>query len=472
VTIRRLVPTLLSFLCLPLARSGDWPQFRGPEGTGISPDRGLPVEMGPQKNVIWKTELPPGHSSPILVGPRIFLTAYEGDKLLTICLDRATGKIQWKRQAPRPRAEDMQKTNSPASPTPVSDGRNVYVFFGDFGIICYGVDGDERWKAPLGPFNNANGHGSSPVLLDDMLVLICDQDTDSYVLALDKGSGKVRWKVSRPEVTRGYATPAVYRPKKGPVELIVPGAYELIAYNLANGEKLWWVRGMAWQLKSVPLIDGNVVYVNGWEIGGDAEKPPETPTFAEMMQAYDTNKDGKITPDEAPAKLKNWFLQQDFNHDGVMDEREWHFYRAMKSAQNSILAVRAGGRGDVTDTRVLWRYRKSLPNVPSPLLYRDVLYLVKDGGVATTLNPKTGEVLKQARLQGAIERYWASPVAADGKVYMLSEACKLTVLKAGGEWDPLAINDLDDTCFSTPAIADSRLYIRTRSALYAFGKKD
>ena len=164
------------------------------------------------------------------------------------------------------------------------------------------------------------------------------------------------------------------------------------------------------------------------------------------------------------------FGEYDLDRDQTLNEREWNFYRAMKTTQNSILAVRAGGRGDVTDTRVLWRYRKSLPNVPSPLLYRDVLYLVKDGGVATTLNPKTGEVLKQARLQGAIEHYWASPVAADGKVYMLSEACKLTVLKAGGQWDPLAINDLDDTCFSTPAIADSRLYIRTRSALYAFGK--
>src|SRR5207302_1130117 len=180
-----------------LASAGDWPQFRGPEGTGVSVDRGVPVQVGPEKNVIWKTPLLPGHSSPILVGPRIFLTAYEGEKLLTICLDRATGKIQWKREAPRPRREGMEPTNSPTSPTPVSDGRNVYVFFGDFGIICYGVDGDERWKLPLGPFNNANGHGSSPVLMDGMLILICDQDTDSYLLALDKETGKVRWRVER-----------------------------------------------------------------------------------------------------------------------------------------------------------------------------------------------------------------------------------------------------------------------------------
>ena len=452
--------------------AADWPQFRGPEGTGVSSDKGLPVRFGPNQNVTWKTALPPGHSSPILMGPRIFLTAYEGETLLTIGLDRETGKILWKRQAPRPRKEEMQQTNSPVSPTPVSDGRNVYVFFGDFGIICYGVDGDERWKVPLGPFNNANGHGSSPIIADDMLILICDQDTDSYLLALDKNSGKVRWKIDRPEVTRGYATPGVYRPQSGPAELIVPGAYELIAYNLASGEKLWWVRGMAWQLKCVPLIDGDIIYVSGWEIGGDADTPPEIPTYEEMLAQYDSNKDGFITPDEAPVSLHNWFMEQDFNRDGKMDAREWNFYRAMKTTQNSILAVRAGGRGDVTNTRVLWRYRKALPNVPSALLYRNVLYLVKDGGVVTTLNPKTGQVFKQARLSGALDHYWASPVAGDGKVYMLSQAGKLTVLRAGGEWEILAVNDLDDDSFSTPAIADSRLYVRTRSALYCFGKKD
>jgi outer membrane protein assembly factor BamB len=471
VASQGLLSLLLIFCSVPLARGGDWPQFRGPNGSGVSGDKGLPAEFGPNKNVIWKTELPPGHSSPILVGPRIFLTASQGEVLYTISLDRETGKVLWKRQAPRPRQEGMQQTNSPASPSPVSDGHNVYVFFGDYGIICYGVDGDERWKAPLGPFNNVNGHGSSPILADGLLILICDQDTDSYLIALDKNTGKVAWRVERPEVTRGYATPGVYRPKSGPAELIVPGAYELIAYNLATGEKLWWVRGLAWQLKSVPLIDGDIIYVNGWEIGGDTDVPPEVPTFAEILAQYDANKDGVITPDEAPAKLKNWYREQDFNRNGKMEEREWNFYRAMKTAQNSILAVRAGGRGDVTETRVLWRFRKSIPNVPSPLLYRDVIYLVKDGGIATTLNPKTGEMYKQARLAGALDHYWASPVAGDGKVYMISQACKVTVLKAAGDWETLAVNDLDDDCFSTPAIADSRLYIRTRSALYCFGRK-
>ena len=200
-----------------MAAAGDWPQFRGPDGQGVSNDRGLPTQFGPQKNVIWKIDLPPGHSSPVLAGSRIFLTAVENEKLYTIGLDRASGKMLWKKEAPRPRREWMQDTNSPASPSPVSDGKNVYVFFGDYGILSYSADGEERWKLPLGPFNNPNGHGSSPILVDDMLILICDQDTDAYVLALDKTTGAVKYRINRPEVTRSYTIPVVYRPKKGPL---------------------------------------------------------------------------------------------------------------------------------------------------------------------------------------------------------------------------------------------------------------
>ncbi len=452
--------------------AADWPQFRGWNGSGITEDRRLPVEVGPSRNVVWSTPLPPGHSSPVLAGPRIFLTAYEGQKLLTIALDRQAGRILWTREAPRPRVETFQPTNSPASPSPASDGAHVYVFFGDFGLLCYTADGEEKWRAPLGPFNNANGHGSSPVLVDDLVVLICDQDTDSYLIALDKTTGAVRWKTARPEVTRGYATPAVFRPRNGPAELIVPGAYSVIGYAVATGEKLWWVRGMAWQHKSVPLIDGDMIYVNGWEIGGDVETPRQTPPFEELLAKNDANKDGRLTQEEMPEPMRRSYREDDLNHDWYLDAREWDFYRLHRGAQNNIVAVRHGGRGDVTDTHVRWRYRKSLPNVPSPLLYQKVLYLVKDGGIVTSLDPRTGEALKQDRIPGATEHFWASPVAADGKVYMLSQGGKLAVLRAAAEWEVLAVNELGDEAFATPAIADQRLYVRTRTKLYCFGRPD
>jgi outer membrane protein assembly factor BamB len=449
----------------------DWPQFRGAAGTGVSASKNLPVQLGPEKNVVWQTALPPGHSSPVLVGNSIFLTAFEDKKLLTLRLERSSGKILWRREAPRDRFEPFQQTNTPASPTPVTDGKSVFVFFGDFGLLAYDLNGDELWRLPLGPFNNVNGHGSSPILAGDKLALICDQDIGSYLIVVDKRNGKPLWKVDRPEVARGYATPGVFQPKNGPAELIVPGAFQLISYALESGKKLWWVTGMAWQLKSVPLFQGDMIYVNGWETGGDTDYPPTILSFEQVLEKQDANGDGRLSQNELPADVK-FGPDEDLDHDGLIDARDWNFRRTRRTAQNSLVAVRSGGRGDVTQTHVVWRHRKALPNVPSPLLYQDALFLVKDGGIVTTLDPKTGEVLKQARLPNATERYWASPVAGDGKVYVASEGGKISVLKAAGQWEVLGLNELGDECFATPAIAGGRIYLRTRNKLYCFGLKE
>src|SRR5262249_19845267 len=139
---------------------------------------------------------------------------------------------------------------------------------------------------------------SSPILYGNLLVLLCDQDTNSYLLAVDKNTGRMRWKVDRPEATRCYTTPAILHPKQGPAELIVPGSYQLTSYNAETGEKLWWVRGMSWQPKSVPLVDGETVYASWWEAGGEAEQPTETPTFEEMLAKFDANKDGMLQQEE------------------------------------------------------------------------------------------------------------------------------------------------------------------------------
>ena len=456
-------------------QAADWPQFRGPQGSGISESGAPPVEFGPNRNVIWKTPLPPGHSSPVLTEDHIFVTAFEDEKLLTIALDRESGRILWRREAPRPRRESFQRTHGPASPTPVTDGENVYAFFGDFGLLSYGPDGAERWRLPLGPFNNANGHGSSPILADGLLILLCDQDSDSYVIAVDQATGKVRWKTDRPEVSRSYATPGVFRPADGPAELIVPGTYVVVSYDLQSGEKLWWVTGMAWQLKSVPLFDGNMIYINAWEIGGDPgqEKDPPPP-FEEILKQHDANSNGVLDRAEAPyARLKKdhpW-SEADFDKDGVLDDGDWRLYIAWSTAINNFVAIRHDGRrGDLTRTNVLWRYRKSLPNTPSPLLYRNVLWLVKDGGIVTTLDPRDGRAIKQGRLRNAIDKYWASPVAANGAVYMTSESCKVSVLESEGQWKVRVTNSFDDQCFATPAIADGRIYFRTLSTLYCLGE--
>ena len=193
---------LVSLSCAPLLAADDWSQFRGPNGTGVSATTGLPVEFGPTKNVLWKTELPPGHSSPVLAGKKLFVTAHtkekETYKLLVFCLDRETGKILWQREVARSQKGRIENVNSPASPSPVTDGTNVYVFFQEFGLVSFDGAGKERWKLPLGPFNMFYGFGASPILVDDKVILPVDQDNPtSYLLAIDKNSGKVRWKIER-----------------------------------------------------------------------------------------------------------------------------------------------------------------------------------------------------------------------------------------------------------------------------------
>jgi outer membrane protein assembly factor BamB len=442
--------------------------------------------MGPAStSLVWKTPLPPGHSSPVVHGNRIFLTAAEGGrdsdagrdkvideggKLFTIALDRASGKVLWRKEAPRPRQERFQPTGSPASPTPVTDGRSVYVFFGDFGLIAYTVDGAERWRLPLGPFNNVNGHGSSPILAEGKVILVCDQDTDSYLLAVDQNTGKIAWKTDRSEYTRSYTTPAYFKPAKGPSELIVSGSYELAGYQVQTGEKLWWVRGQSWQPKSVPIIQDGIIYSHSWEGGGEAETPTETPTFDEVVKLYDKNGDRLLTPEELAPMIPNprAVINSDLGNDGALDERDWNNYRARRASRNRLVAVRHGGRGDLTNSNVIWSMQKFLPNCPTPLLYNGVLYLIKDGGILTAVNPKTGAILKQGRLTGAIGTYYASPVAGGGRVLFLSEAGEAAVVRAGADWELVAVNRFDDPVFATPALVENRIYLRTKSALYCF----
>ncbi len=480
---------VVGMLCVASA-GAQWTQFRGPNGTGVAESAKPPVELGPDKNVAWKTALPAGHSSPIVSGNRIFLTAAEpgkradagsgkitddGGHLYTICLDRDNGAILWKREAPRPRVERYQPTNSPASPTPTADGQRLYVFFGDFGLLAYDYAGNEQWRLALGPFNNQNGHGSSPILVGDAVVLLCDQDSDSYLLAVDRKSGRVKWKKPRPDVTRSYSTPAVFHPAGAPAQLIVPGSYQLASYDAGTGEKLWWITGLSWQPKSTPVVDGETIYAHWWENGGESEAATETPLFSEILARLDANHDGKISRDEAAVdtRMQRGFADNDLNGDGFLDERDWDFYRARRSARNALLAVRPGkSRGDLTGSAsIVWRVQKFLPNVPSPLLYGGALFLIKDGGILTSLDPKTGAIVKQARLPGALDTYYASPAGAGGHVYLISQTGKMTVVTAAPQWEIAATADFDEECFATPAIAGDSIYVRTRGALYCFRNK-
>jgi outer membrane protein assembly factor BamB len=467
----RTLPLLL--LALSLA-GADWPQFRGPDGSGLCASCGpLPTEFGPQKNVLWKTELPPGKSSPVLAGDRIFLTAYEGDDLITICLSRITGQIQWRRSVRAAKREYQNPLNHRAAPTPVTNENSVFVFFADFGLVSYDFAGKQRWQLPLGPFNSQHGVAGSPVYVDGKVILVCDQDTDAFIFAVDAESGKIVWKTPR-EVINGYSSPVIYRPSHGPAQVIAPGSYQLTAYSVVNGEPIWYVRGLTCQPKSAPIVVGDIVYFNGWTVGNDDGEQVELPSFAEAIAAADANHDGKLSQAELP---KAWqptgsWRAIDLDRDGLLNEREWEFFRTRRASRNGFMAVKLGGSGDVTATHLLWRFEKSLPDVPTPLIYKDVVFLVRSGGIATSLDARTGKILKQARLRGALEDYYSSPIGVDGKVYIASEHGKVVVLRAAGDWEILAINDFDSDIYATPAVSGSQMYIRTQSAIYAIGSSN
>ncbi len=446
------------------AVTNDWLQFRGPNGTGVADGLTLPTQFGAKKNLAWKAAVPFGRSSPVVTADRVFLTASEGDKLITLALDRKSGKLLWRRDVLRARHTLIYKANDAASPTPVSDGKNVFVFFAELGLISYAPDGSERWRVPLGPFSSFYGMAGSPVLAGNTLLLVADQRANSFIVAVDARNGKVLWKKDRTNY-EGFSTPVVYTPKNAPAQLVVLGSNTLDAYSLDKGERLWWVTKVGTYPKGVPALSGDMVYVNG-----EGSETPFLPAYEDALKKYDKDNNQRIQPEEMKGDpFEEHFGWIDANGDGYIDQAEYDFVRTGTSTSgHGITAVRIGGSGDLTPTNVVWRLKKSYPNIPAPLVYRDVMYLMKEGGIVTSLNPATGEVLKIGRTPEALEEYYASPVAGDGKIFMVSASCKVTVLKAGAQWEVLATNDLDEECWATPAIAGNSLIIRTRGSLYSF----
>jgi outer membrane protein assembly factor BamB len=455
------------------AGAADWPQFRGKNATGTAEEKDLPVEFGPRHNLVWRTPLPNGPSSPSIAGDRIFLTGVEDERIYTIALERASGRLLWRREVPRPRRQALQENNSPASPTPATDGANVYAFFADFGLVAYGPAGNELWRLPLGPFNNPFGHGASPILAGDLVLQACDQDAGSFLIAVDKHTGRVRWRTARPHAQRGYATPILHNAAAGGPQVLVIGSYQLNAYEVATGKPVWFIGGLPWQIKPTPVLGEDAVYFVTYSGESDPGEQEIVAPFAEALARFDANKDGKLAKDElVDARAKARFDEYlDLDDTGFLEERDWAQFQLRRAGTNALWAYRLGGAGDVTLRNRIWHHSRSLPNVPSPLLYRGVLYTLKEGGILTSFDPATGEVLKQARLEGAPGAYYSSPVASDGKIYAVSEEGKVAVVRAGAQWELLAVNALDEGAKATPAIVDGKLYVRTYAALYCFQRR-
>ena len=456
-----------------IAAEPDWSRFRGPNGSGISSATNVPTEFGPQQNLLWRLALPPGHSSPILHRDRIYLTALRGDTLVTIAIDRHSGKQLWEQGAPPVKAKIVDKRNNPASPSPAVDDSGVYVFFPDYGLIAYELTGRQRWAMPLGPFTNIYGMGASPVIVAGLVVLACDQSLGSYVMAVETRTGRVRWKVDRPEAKSGHSTPILWRGPDGRDQVLIPGSFLLTAYDAATGRKLWWVGGLSFEMKSTPVIGGDTIYVNGYGAPvNDPGNKVSVPAADQVWKTADADGNGVLSKAEFPKYTPAfWFDVADLDTNGSLTRDEWAYYRAALDSENGMLAIRLGGSGDMTDTAIRWKYQRSVPQLPSPLLYKGVLYMVNDNGIITTLNPDTGALIKQGRLAGAPGPHFASPTAADGRIFFTSEAGAIVVVAPGGDLTPLSVNDLGEDTYATPAFADGRAYVRTTAALYAFGTR-
>jgi outer membrane protein assembly factor BamB len=451
----------------------DWSRFRGPNGSGVSTAAKVPVEFGPAKNLLWRRELPQGHSSPILQGDRLYLTGFRGDTLVTLAIDRQKGSILWEKAAPQVKTRLIDKRNNAASPSPAVEENGIYVFFPDYGLIAYDAQGTERWTMPLGPFSNIYGMGASPIIVGDLLVLACDQSLGSYVMAVDKRTGAVRWKVDRPEAKSGHSTPIQWKGPDGKDQILLPGSFLLTAYDAATGKKLWWVGGLSFEMKSTPVIGGDTIYVNGYGAPvNDPGNKVNVPPAEEVWKTADADGNGTISKAEFPKfTAAFWFDATDLDGNGQLNKDEWAYYRAALDSENGMLAIKLGGSGDMSDTAIRWKYQRTVPQLPSPLLYGGVLYMINDNGIVTVLNPETGALIKQGRLTGALGAHFSSPVAADGHVFFTSEAGAVAVVKPGPDLTPVAVNDLGEDAYATPAFADGRIYVRTVAALYAFGGK-
>jgi len=456
------------FLFVFAAGAEEWTRFRGPNGSGVSNDMGFPTAFGKEKNLVWRTPVRPGKSSPVLTQHRIFLTAFENGKLFTQCFDRETGRLLWERSVDRPRAESTEALNHPAAITAVTDGENVYSFFMDYGLISYDPEGNIRWKVPLGPFSNSMGHSSSPIIAGDNIILVIDQTLDSYIAAFDRRNGQVRWKTPRQEID-GWATPLLYQPAGTAPLVLTASSGQLGAHRVDNGKRLWSRTSLSPLIVASPILEKDTLFTFGY--GFDSISP-----FAGQLQKFDKNHDGKLSPDEYgndPDLIGIGHFAG--NKDGIVTQEKWDERQRTTLAPSSLLAIRLDRDPDgpaeaPMRTRQLWRYQKNFIGVvPSPLFYDGALYLIKNGGLLTSFDAETGKVAKAGRIAGALGGYSASPVAAEGKLFLASEDGKVTVLKASRDWEVISINDLAEGCYATPALAGGHIYLRTSEALYRFG---
>lgn len=449
-----------------------WPQFRGLNSSGVSDSARPPAEFAPGTNQLWKISAPPGMSSPCVWDDRVFLTGFDGGKLQTLCYQRRDGKLLWKQDAKAEALEEFHATEgSPAAATPASDGERVVSYFGSCGLVCYDLNGRELWQysLPVAQTAGSFGSGSSPVIAGGLVLVNRDQVKDCSLLAVDLRTGKKAWETGRPDVSQSFGTPIMWK-NGGADEIVMSGSLKLKGYDLKTGAERWSLAGMPSFTCTTPVVGDGLLYFAGWAPG---KEPGTSPSFEGIAAQADKNKDGTILPDEAKGTwLESFFKSMDANRDGKIVAEDLETMKAsMAKGENVLLAVKPGGKGELSTNHVAWKQTRGLPYVPSPLHYRGRVYLVKDGGMVSSFDAKSGQVHYQQERIDAIGNYYASPVAADGRIYVASLNGRLTVLEAGGDLPKVLHRaDFGERISATPALLGTAVYLRTATAMYAFGK--
>ncbi len=409
---------VIILLSLTIAYAENWPQWRGPSLNGVSAEKNLPLKWSAEDNIAWKLAMPGlSGSTPIIWNDRIFLNVAEGDDLYLWSVDRTKGTLIWKKLLGAGNVK-MRKHNM-SSPSPVTDGKTVFIMTGTGLLKAFDFNGKPVWSRDIqkeyGEFGLNWGYASSPLLTNDALYVQVlhgmKTDDPSYVLRLAKTTGKTVWKVERPnnairESPDSYTTPALLRYGKT-TELVITGADCVTGHDLATGKELWRANGLNPDNHPFNRIVASPI------------------VFNEIVYA--------------PTRVK------------------------------PLLALKAGGRGDVTNSHLLWSTPNG-PDVPTPVTDGKYFYIVNDRGIMWCLDARTGaEIYGQQRIKPGT--YSASPVLADGKIYVTNEDGLTTVVKAGPSFEVLAENALGDYCLSSPAISNGQIFIRTSQHLYAIGKK-
>jgi len=481
-----------------------WNQFRGPQGSGVAASECAPPLTPDAAHLAWKTPIPPGLSSPVVAGTRIFLTGFENQRLVTFALDRVTGAIVWRREAPEVPVEKVHQTSSPAAPTPHADASRVYVYFGSFGLLCYDHDGNEQWSKPLPTPKSLYGMATSPVPHGETLILTLDSDENldgsklsrSKLIAVKKSTGATAWESARPFVRSGWSTPVIWDHGAGR-ELVVLGSGRVTGCNPETGEEIWHATGFSQETIAMPVTSPGLVYVSSAQLGGGADEKVDPQPFWQAVASFDASGDGRLQRDEmtgyftfplrpelAPGhpgygiplpgepaarkeRLDGMFGWVDKDKDGAWTREEFAETLAGRQGTPRLMAIRPGGTGDVTNSHVAWELHRNIPEIPSPVLCGDHLYLMRNGGLLAAVNAASGEVLYTERLD-APGQYSASPVAANGHLYLVSNRGRITVVKTGDSFARIHQHDLDEPVFVTPAIDATTLYIRSESSLLAF----